>query len=93
MANFISIPVTSATAYIAGNRLIGVNGVNAIVATGTAAVKLHCGLTDDVTLTTSAGGAVAVINAITAALSLMPGGNILQVDLPAGVTVTNITVA
>ena len=33
MANFISIPVTSATAYVAGQRLIGVNFVASILAT------------------------------------------------------------
>jgi hypothetical protein len=93
MANFISLPITSATAYVAGNRLVGMGGVNAIIATAANTVKIHCGLTDDVTLTTSAGGAVAVINAITTALSLMPGANIVEVDLPAGVTITAVAVA
>lgn len=92
MANFISLPITSATAYVAGNRLIGANFMAGILATGTATVVIY-NLNKTVTLTTTAAKAVDVVDAITTALSLMPGANIVEVDLPSGVEITAITVA
>jgi len=93
MTNFISIYVTNATAHLGGFRLIGLSNLVTAVGTGTAAVKIHCGLSDDITLVTSAGGATAVVEAINAALSVAPGGNVVNVNLPAGVTVTSFTLA
>jgi len=93
MTNFISIYVTNATAHLGGVKLIGLTNFVSALATGTAAVKVHCGLSDDITIATSAGGALAVVNAINAAISAVPGGNVVAVDLPAGVTVTSFTMA
>lgn len=92
MANFISIPVTNGTPYVAGQRLIGVNFVAGILATGTATVVIY-NLNKTVTLSTTAAKAVEVVDAITAALSLMPGANIVEVDLPAGVQITAVAIA
>jgi len=92
MANFISLPITSATAHVAGQRLIGVNFVAGILATGTATVVIY-NLNKTVTMTTTAAKAVEVVNAITTALSLMPGANIVEVDLPAGVQITAVSIA
>lgn len=93
MTNFISINVTNATPHLAGPRLVGLNNFVSALATGTAAVKIHCGLTDDITIATSAGGALAVVDAINSAIASNPGGNIVAVELPAGVTVTSFTIA
>jgi hypothetical protein len=92
MANFISIPVTSATAYAAGQRLIGLNTVSGIFATGAAAVAIYTSL-KTITLTTSASGAVTVLNAITAAITAAPGANVVEVDLPVGTTINSVAIA
>ena len=93
MANFLSFKVTNATPHLAGTRLVGLVNLVTAVATGTAAVKIHCGLSDDITLATSADGAIVVVNAINAAIAANPGGNIVAVTLPAGVTITSFTLA
>jgi len=93
MANYLSVYVTNATPHLGGFKLIGLNTFVSALATGTAAVKIHCGLSDDITVVTSAGGALAVIDAITTAISSTPGGNVIEVDLPAGVTITSFTMA
>ena len=93
MANFLSLYVTNATPHLGGVKLIGLTNFVSALATGTAAIKIHCGLSDDITLATSAGGAVKVLDAITAAVSAVPGGTVVAVDLPKGVTVTSFTMA
>jgi hypothetical protein len=50
-------------------------------------------LNKTITLTTSAAGALPTINAINAAIMAMPGANVVEVDLPAGVTITAMSVA
>jgi hypothetical protein len=92
MANFISLPITSATAHVAGQRLVGVNFVASILATAATTVVIYA-LNKTITLTTSAAGALPTINAINAAIMAMPGANVVEVDLPAGVTITAISVA
>jgi hypothetical protein len=93
MANFLSVNITNATPHLAGTRLIGLNNVVTAVATAANSVKVHCGLSDDITIATSADGALPVVNAINAAISRAPGGNIVDVTLPTGVTITSFTLA
>jgi hypothetical protein len=93
MANYLSFKVTNATPHLNGTRLVGLNNVVTAVATGTAAVKIHCGLSDDITIATSADGAIVVVDAINTAISSNPGGNVVSVILPAGVTITSFTLA
>lgn len=91
MANFLSVFVTNATPHLGGTRLIGLNNTVTTVATLANTVKVHCGLTDDITIVTSADGALSVVNAINKAIADAPGGNIVPVALPAGVTITSFT--
>jgi hypothetical protein len=91
MANFLSVQVTNATPHLAGTRLIGLNNTVTIVATAANTVKVHCGLSDDITIVTSADGALQVVNALNAAISNAPGGNVIPVSLPNGVTITSFT--
>lgn len=92
MANFISIPVTSATAYAAGQRLIGLNTVSGVFATGAATVVIYTSL-KTITLTTSTAGAVTVLNAISAAIEAAPGATVVSVELPHGTTINSVAVA
>ena len=92
MTKFISIPVTSGTAYANGSRLIGLNTVSGVFASSATAVVIYTSL-KTYTFTTSAAGAVDVLNAINAAISNLPGGVVVNVALPAGVTVTSVAVA
>jgi hypothetical protein len=92
MTNFISIPVTSATEYAAGNRLVNVNTITAIFATAANAVTLFTA-GENVVLTTTAAKAVLVLNAINAAIGATPGGQIVEVDLPTGSQVTSVAIA
>jgi len=93
MANFLSVLVTNATPHLAGARLIGLNNIVSVVATATNSAKVHCGLSDDITIATSADGAIAVVNAINTAISSSPGGNVIPINLPTGVTITSFTLA
>ena len=92
MTNFISIPVTSGTAYANGSRLISVNTLTGIFATNTAEVTLFTA-GENFVLTTTAAKAVEVLTAINAAIAAVPGGQVVAVQLPAGVTVTSVAVA
>lgn len=92
MTNFISIPVTSGTAYANGSRLIGVNSISGVFASGAAAVVIYTSL-KTFTLTTSTSGAVDVLNAINTAIAAAPGGQVVTVQLPSEVTVTSVAVA
>jgi len=92
MTNFISIPVTSATAYAAGNRLVNVNTILCVFATDTNKVTLFTA-GENIVLTTTAAKAVPVLEAINLAIGATPGGQIVEVDLPAGSQVTSVAIA
>jgi len=92
MANFISIPVTSATAYAAGEKLVNANLITAAVATALTTIVLYT-TGENVTLTIAGATGTNAINAINAALTAAPGGNNVAVDFPTGVTCTAIAVA
>lgn len=92
MTNFISIPVTSATAYAAGNRLVNVNTLTGVFATGAAQVTLYT-VGENIVLTTTSAKAVEVLTAINAAIAAVPGGQVVAVDLPAGSQVTSVAIA
>ena len=92
MTNFISIPVTSATAYAAGPRLVNVNTLTGIFATGAAEVTLFTA-GENIVLTTTAAKAIPVLDAINAAIAAVPGGQVVAVDLPAGSQVTSVAIA
>ena len=92
MTNFISIPVTSATAYAEGPRLVNVNTLTGIFATGAAEVTLFTA-GENIVLTTTAAKAIPVLNAINAAIAAVPGGQVVAVALPAGSQVTSVAVA
>ena len=92
MTNFISIPVTSATAYAAGPRLVNVNTLTGIFATNTAEVTLFTA-GENIVLTTTAAKAIPVLDAINAAIAAVPGGQVVAVALPAGSHVTSVAVA
>ena len=92
MTNFISIPVTSATAYAAGNRLVNVNTLTGVFATGAAQVTLYT-VGENIVLTTTSAKAVEVLTAINAAIAAVPGGQVVAVDLPAGSQVTSVAIS
>ena len=92
MTNFISIPVTSATAYAAGNRLVNVNTLTGVFATGAAQVTLYT-VGENIVLTTTSAKAVQVLTAINAAIAAVPGGQVVAVDLPVGSQVTSVSIA
>lgn len=92
MTNFISIPVTSETAYAAGNRLVNVNTLTGVFATSAAQVTLYT-VGENIVLTTTSAKAVQVLTAINAAIAAVPGGQVVAVDLPAGSQVTSVAIA
>lgn len=92
MTNFISIPVTSATAYAAGNRLVNVNTLTGVFATSAAQVTLYT-VGENIVLTTTSAKAVQVLTAINAAIAAVPGGQVVAVDLPAGSQVTSVAIS
>ena len=92
MTNFISIPVTSETAYAAGPRLVNVNTITGIFATAANAVTLFTA-GENIVLTTTAAKAVEVLNAINTAIAATPGGQVVAVALPAGSQVTSVAIA
>lgn len=92
MTNFISIPVTSETAYAAGDRLVNVNTLTGVFATGAAQVTLYTA-GENIVLTTTASKAVEVLEAINLAIGATPGGQIVEVDLPTGSQVTSVAIA
>ena len=92
MAKFIEV-FSSGSNLDGGNILIGVNdivGVDAASAT-TTIIKMNGGVLDEVTLTHgSVGTTPSVRDAINKALTANPGGVKAKVNLPAGITVTNV---
>ena len=92
MAKFIEV-FSSGSNLDGGNILIGVNdivGVDAASAT-TTIIKMNGGVLDEVTLTHgSVGTTPSVRDAINKALTANPGGVKAKVNLPTGITVTNV---
>jgi hypothetical protein len=88
MTNFISLKITNANPVLAGIRLLNVNNLKYIATKDSN--TLLATFTGDGTgleLPTSTGDAIEVLNAINAAIGATPGGQIVEVDLPAGVTI------
>jgi len=92
MAKFIEI-YSSGSGLDGGNVLIGVDnavGVDAASAT-TTVVKFNGGIIDECTIThSSVGTTPSVRDAINYALTANPGGVKAKVQLPSGITVSNI---
>jgi len=92
MANFISIPVTSATAYTAGEKLVNAGLIVSAIATALTTIVIYT-TGENVTLTIAGATGTDALDAITLALTAAPGGSNVVVDFPAGVTCTAIAVA
>jgi hypothetical protein len=92
MANFISIPVTSATAHTAGAKLINADTIISAIATASTTIVIYTP-GENITLTIAGATGNNAINAINAALVAVPGGINVPVQFPAGVTCTAIAVA
>ena len=92
MAKFIEV-YSSGSGLDGGNVLIGVDnvvGVDAASAT-TTVVKFNGGIIDECTIThSSVGTTPSVRDAINYALTANPGGVKAKVQLPSGITVSNI---
>jgi|TARA_R100000027_G_scaffold1377_2_gene1487 hypothetical protein len=92
MAKFIEV-YSSGSGLDGGNVLIGVENIVGVdAASGTTTViKMNGGVLDEVTLThTSVGTTPSVRDAINYALTANPGGVKAKVQLPSGITVSNI---
>ena len=92
MAKFIEV-FSSGSGLDGGNVLIGVNDIVGVdAATGTTTIiKMNGGVLDEVTLTHgNVGTTPSVRDAINKALTANPGGVKAKVNLPTGITVTNV---
>lgn len=92
MANFISIPVTSATAHVAGQKLVNANSIISVIATALTTIVIYTP-GENITLTISGATGNNAVDAINDALTAAPGGVYVPVDFPTGVTCTAIAVA
>lgn len=97
MAKFLSINITN-TGLTAGNQLINADQITTVTQTAATTTVITLGnsnsAVDIVTLThTSTGTIPSVRNAINAAITAVPGGQTVAVELPAGVVVSAIAVA
>jgi hypothetical protein len=92
MANFISIPVTSATAHVAGDKLINADTIISLVATAATTIVIYTP-GENITLTIAGSTGTLALDAINAALVAVPGGVNVPVAFPAGVTCTAFAVA
>jgi hypothetical protein len=97
MAKFLSINITN-TGLTAGNQLINADQITTVTQTAATTTLITLGnsnsAVDAVTLThTSTGTTPSVRDAINAAITAVPGGQAVQVVLPAGVVVSAIAVA
>jgi len=92
MANFISIPVTSATAYTKGGKLVNANSIISVIATALTTIVVYTA-GENITLTIAGATGTNAIDAINEALTAVPGGVNVVVDFPTGVTCTAIAVA
>lgn len=92
MAKFIEVH-SSGSGLNGGNVLIGVDnivGVDAALGTSTI-IKFNGGVIDECTIThTSTGTTPSVRDAINYALTANPGGVKAKVQLPSGITVSNV---
>jgi hypothetical protein len=93
MAKFIELTVTSGTAYIAGKKLLGVEGISTAVASAANTIKVFYGTTSHVAITTTTSKSKEVLDLINAAITANPGGVKAKVLLPSGVEITAITQA
>ena len=92
MAKFIAIK-SSAASFSGGDYLLGVEGIITVEAVSNSATDVEYD-GKKVTIAHGSTGTVASVrDAINAALTANPGGVKARVQLPAGVTVTGITVA
>ncbi len=92
MAKFIEI-YSSGSGLDGGNVLIGVDNVVGVDAASgtTTVVKFNGGVIDECTIThDSVGTTPSVRDAINYALTANPGGVKAKVQLPSGITVSNI---
>ena len=94
MAKFIEITVTSATAHVAGKKLINVEDVSLGICSAANVVKLFLGTgAKHIALTTTAAKGIDVLNACNAAMTANPGGIKAKVQLASGVEITGLAVA
>ena len=93
MAKFIEIQVTSATAYVAGKKLINVDGILGTYASSADVVALasSAGQITSIDLNVTAGKALDVLAAIQSAITANPGGIKAKVQLPAGAEITGLS--
>ena len=97
MAKFLSINVTN-TGLTAGNYLINADHIATVIqtaATTTTITLVNSNAAHDVfTLThTSTGTTPSVRDAVNNAITAVPGGQTVDVSLPAGIVVTAIALA
>ena len=91
MAKFIAIK-SSASSFEGGDYLLGVEGIITVEAVSNSATDVEYN-DKKVTIAHNTTGTVASVrDAINAALTANPGGVKARVQLPAGITVTDITV-
>jgi hypothetical protein len=97
MAKFLSINVTAA-GLAGGQQLINADQITTVTQTAATTTVITLGnsnsAVDVITLThTGTGTTPSVRNAVNAAITAIPGGQTVAVDLAVGVTVTGIAVA
>ena len=92
MAKFIAIK-SSASGIEAGDYLLGVEGIITVEAVSNSATDVEYDGKKVAIAHDSTGTVASVRDAINAALTANPGGVKARVQLPAGITVTGITVS
>jgi hypothetical protein len=95
MAKFLSIYVKN-TGLTSGVRLINADQITTVAQTAATTTVITLGLpgVGEVALThTSTGTTPSVRDAINAALTAVPGGQVVAVDLPEGISCTAIALA
>ena len=95
MAKFIEI-YSSGSGLAGGNILLNADNINSVIAASgtTTVVKLNGPALDEATVThTSVGTTPSVRDAINYALTANPGGVKAKVQLPTGITVSQVVLA
>lgn len=97
MAKFLSIYVTN-TGLTAGERLINADQITTIEQTAATTTVITLGAAnadyDQVTLThTSTGTVPSVKDALNAAITGIPGGQVVKVSMPVGIVCESIALA
>ena len=92
MAKFIAIKSSAAT-FEGGDYLLGVEGIITVRAASNSATEVQYSGKKVTIAHDNTGTVASVRDAINAALTANPGGVKARVQLPAGITVTGITVA